>query len=89
MLRLDKVVKPWKESAALNDHINLHGFWNETVFLTKGGDVASVVTSKPANGGQGKTGQRKRPRTRLFYAADSCGGKSVFVRQLLGPHLST
>ena len=30
MLRLDKVIKPWKESAALNDHINLYGFWNET-----------------------------------------------------------
>ncbi|HEY6765244.1 MAG TPA: hypothetical protein VI386_10750 [Candidatus Sulfotelmatobacter sp.] len=23
MLRLDKVIKPWKESASLNDHINL------------------------------------------------------------------
>ena len=34
MLRLDKVIKPWKESAALNDHINLYGFWNETAFLT-------------------------------------------------------
>jgi hypothetical protein len=32
MLRLDKVIKPWKESAALNDHINLYGFWNETAF---------------------------------------------------------
>jgi len=30
MLRLDKVIKPWKESASLNDHINLYGFWNET-----------------------------------------------------------
>ena len=29
MLRLDRVIKPWKESAALNDHINLYGFWNE------------------------------------------------------------
>ena len=35
MLRVDKVIKPWKESACLNDHINLYGFWNETVFLTK------------------------------------------------------
>ena len=30
MLRLDKVIKPWKDAAALNDHINLYGFWNET-----------------------------------------------------------
>jgi hypothetical protein len=40
-----------------------------------------VVTSKPANG--------TWPGTRLFYSDASCGGKSVFVRQLRGPHLST
>jgi type IV secretion/conjugal transfer VirB4 family ATPase len=44
MLRLDKVIKPWKESAALNDHVNLHGFWNETTFLTKSGDVGMVLS---------------------------------------------
>jgi type IV secretion system protein TrbE len=43
MLRLNKVIKPWKESAALNDHINLYGFWNETAFLTKSGDVGMVL----------------------------------------------
>jgi type IV secretion/conjugal transfer VirB4 family ATPase len=43
MLRLDKVIKPWKESAALNDHINLYGFWNESAFLTKSGDVGIVL----------------------------------------------
>jgi len=41
----------------------------------------TVVTSKPANG--------KWPGTKLFYSDASCGGKSVFVRQLRGPHLST
>jgi hypothetical protein len=51
--------------------------------------TASGVTSKPANGGHFKTGQRKWPGTKLFYSAASCGGKSVFVRQLRGPHLST
>src|SRR5581483_1628976 len=44
MLRLDKVIKPWKESAALNDHINLYGFWNETAFLTKSGDVGMILS---------------------------------------------
>jgi type IV secretion system protein VirB4 len=44
MLRLDKVIKPWKESASLNDHINLYGFWNETTFLTKSGDVGMVLS---------------------------------------------
>src|ERR1700691_5408220 len=43
MLRLDKVIKPWKEAASLNDHINLYGFWNETTFLTKSGDVGMVL----------------------------------------------
>jgi len=44
MLRLDKIIKPWKESAALNDYINLYGFWNETTFLTKSGDVGMVLS---------------------------------------------
>ena len=43
MLRLDKVLKPWKDSASLNDHINLYGFWNETMFLTKSGDLGMVL----------------------------------------------
>ena len=32
MLRIDKIVKPWKEAAALNDHINLYGFWDEVTW---------------------------------------------------------
>ncbi len=44
MLRLDKVIKPWKESAALNDHINLYGFRNETAFLTKSGDLGMILS---------------------------------------------
>src|SRR3989442_1620974 len=44
MLRLDKVIKPWKESAALSDHINLYGFWSETAFLTKSGDLGMVLS---------------------------------------------
>ena len=44
MLRLDKVIKPWKDAAALSDHINLYGFWNETAFLTKSGDLGMVLS---------------------------------------------
>ena len=44
MLRLDKVIKPWKEAAALSDHISLYGFWNETAFLTKSGDLGMVLS---------------------------------------------
>ena len=43
MFRIDKAIKPWKESAALNAHINLFGFWNETAFLTKSGDLGMVL----------------------------------------------
>ncbi|MDE1155683.1 MAG: DUF87 domain-containing protein [Acidobacteriaceae bacterium] len=43
MFRLDRVLKPWKEAAALNDHINLYGFWNERTFLTKSGDLGMVL----------------------------------------------
>src|SRR5579872_22139 len=47
--------------------------------------------------GHRKSGQRWSPEnrptevagTQLFYPASGCGGKSVFVRQLRGPHLST
>jgi type IV secretory pathway VirB4 component len=35
---------PWKESAVLNAHINLYGFWNETAFLTKSGDLGMVLS---------------------------------------------
>lgn len=44
MLRLDKIIKPWRESDALCDHINLYGFWNETTFLTKSGDLGMVLS---------------------------------------------
>ena len=51
--------------------------------------LTSVATLKPANGGQGKTGQRRWPGLSCFYPAHSPEGKFVFVRQLRGPHLST
>jgi type IV secretory pathway VirB4 component len=41
--RVAKVIKPWKEAAALCDHLNLYGFWNETTFLTKSGDMGMVL----------------------------------------------
>jgi type IV secretory pathway VirB4 component len=44
MLRLDKMIKPWKEASALNNHVNLYGFWNATTFLTKSGDLGMVLS---------------------------------------------
>lgn len=43
MLRLDKIMRPWKDSAGFSDHVNLYGFWDETTFLTKSGDLGMVL----------------------------------------------
>ena len=43
MLRLSKILKPWKEADSFPAHINLYGFWNESAFLTKGGDLGMVL----------------------------------------------
>ena len=39
MLNLQKLIKPWRESGALNANINVYGFIEEDVFLTKTGDL--------------------------------------------------
>lgn len=43
MLNLQKLIKPWTEAASLNAHINLYGFWTDTAFLTKTGDLGMVL----------------------------------------------
>lgn len=43
MLNIARVLKPWKEAASLNAQLNLYGFWDETTFLTKSGDVGVVL----------------------------------------------
>ena len=43
MFRIDRVIKPWREAASLNAHINLYGFWNQHAFLTKSGDLGIVL----------------------------------------------
>ena len=48
----------------------------------------SVITSKPAMREQVKTGHGRPSGTKLFYPAADSAGKSVFVRQLLGPHFN-
>jgi type IV secretion/conjugal transfer VirB4 family ATPase len=44
MLNLARVIQPWKEADALSAHINLYGFWDETAFLTKSGDLGMVLS---------------------------------------------
>jgi hypothetical protein len=44
MLNIARVIQPWKEADALSAHINLYGFWTETAFLTKSGDLGMVLS---------------------------------------------
>ena len=43
MLKVAKMIKPWREAGSLNAQLNLYGFWNDTVALTKSGDVLMVL----------------------------------------------
>jgi type IV secretion/conjugal transfer VirB4 family ATPase len=49
MFRLDKVLKPYRESGSLNDRVNLFGFIDDGVFLTKSGDVGLMLSVKGAD----------------------------------------
>jgi len=53
-----------------------------------GGFETSVITSKAAMHDRVKTGHVGPSGTNLFYPAAGSAGKSVFVRQLRGPHFS-
>ena len=44
MLRLDRILKTWRDAAGTGGSINLYGFWNETAFLTKSGDLGMVLS---------------------------------------------
>jgi len=43
MLRVDHITKDWKEAGSFPAQINLYGFWDEHSFLTKSGDLGTVL----------------------------------------------
>ncbi|HKV23161.1 MAG TPA: type IV secretion system DNA-binding domain-containing protein [Candidatus Acidoferrum sp.] len=43
MLNLRNILKPYTETGALNEHINLYGFIDPHAFLTKSGDVGVIL----------------------------------------------
>ena len=43
MVRIDTITKEWREAGSLPAQINLYGFWDEHAFLTKSGDLGSVL----------------------------------------------
>ena len=44
MLNLQKLIKPWNESGALNANVNLYSFIADDAFLTKTGDLGMVLS---------------------------------------------
>jgi type IV secretion system protein VirB4 len=43
MLNLKKILKPYTETGALNEQVNLYGFLDPQAFLTKSGDVGVIL----------------------------------------------
>jgi type IV secretion/conjugal transfer VirB4 family ATPase len=46
MFRLDRALKTYRESGSLNDQVNLFGFINDGVFLTKSGELGLMLAVK-------------------------------------------
>jgi len=78
MFRPHKVLKPWKESAALNAHINLYGFWNDEVFLTKSGDLGVVLSVQGVDyESLDRAGQEYAVKRLETALADGCAGEAL------------
>src|SRR6202047_1750826 len=43
MLRLERIFKNYQETGALNSQVNLYGFIDEHIFLTKSGDLGVIL----------------------------------------------
>jgi type IV secretion system protein VirB4 len=43
MYKVEQITKDWKEAGSFPAQINLYGFWDEHCFLTKSGDLGSVL----------------------------------------------
>lgn len=43
MFKVEQITKDWKEAGSFPAQINLYGLWDEHCFLTKSGDLGSVL----------------------------------------------
>jgi len=43
VLKLESIRRDWRQSGSFPAHLNLFGFWDETSFLTKSGDLGAVL----------------------------------------------
>ena len=46
MFRIDRALQAYRESGSLNDRLNLFGFIDDRVFLTKSGEVGVILAVK-------------------------------------------
>src|ERR1700755_255687 len=44
MYKVEHITKDWKEAGSFAAQMNLYGFWDEHSFLTKSGDLGSVLS---------------------------------------------
>jgi type IV secretion system protein TrbE len=43
VLKVESIRRDWRQSGSFPAHLNLFGFWDETSFLTKSGDLGAVL----------------------------------------------
>jgi type IV secretion system protein VirB4 len=43
MVKVENITRDWKEAGSFPAQMNLYGFWDENCFLTKSGDLGSVL----------------------------------------------
>ncbi len=82
MLNLQKLIKPWQESGALSANVNLYGFLDEDVFLTKTGDLG-VVLSVPGVDYESLDTDEQQHAVRRLEAAFKAFGEGFHVYQYL------
>jgi type IV secretory pathway VirB4 component len=44
VFKVEQITKDWKEAGSFAAQVNLYGFWDEHCFLTKSGDLGSVLS---------------------------------------------
>src|SRR5258705_1824992 len=82
MLNLKTLIKPWSESGALNANMNLYGFLDEEVFLTKTGDLG-IVLSVPGVDYESLDSEEQQYAVRRLEAAFKTFGEGFHIYQYL------
>ena len=66
MFRLDRALEAYRRAGSLNDRINLFGFIDDRVFLSKSGDVGVILAVKCQGQKHPDKERRNACATRVF-----------------------